>query len=231
MENNIFSNVFHFFFDRSKKISTKIILAVFIISSLFFIDYIFNLSYNKHITDKIETAKRINSLLKESELLTINEKQSLIELRTEILNREYLFDKLKLLSFDVEKETKNITKTEERELKESFWYITSSTYAFASLSLVTFLIILSVLIEPKVGNRKKIKNFFYSSTVFLVLLLLTFAFYSIGDRMPIFWKNQLWINYTLNIIIQKVFIGIIGIGIMKLNDIGIFNNIEHTDSE
>jgi hypothetical protein len=223
MTDNFLIRIFDFLFDKTKKIGLKVSVFTLIIITIVIIDKSLHFTENIHYNFKLDNTKKINEILKDSLLLSESEKNTLFDLRKKILNKEYFFD-LNLNKFDYLKGS-DITNNRSDEIevkheiiKKSFGYLFFALF-WPGLFFLAYLEQLFKLFSKE--NRKELSIVHLLIIPFTVILCLVIYFiYYLSQVTPIFFENNIWVNYLYNFIFPPFIIllifGGIGLGIENL---------------
>lgn len=218
-----FNSIFHFLTDKTKGLSYKALLTILVITLIVLIDNTLSFSYYYNTENKIAQISNLNKILTDS-TLNKSEKNELLKLRKQIIDRKTWKDKawnlLSKMEFNkndivtTEKTPEYIEKNKIEEInieRSYFWHFISSSW----------LILILIIIFPIVGLLDRSSSL--TQTIGILLLLepilygVAWFFAKIFSFIPTIFGNPIY-NYVLN--------GILCFGVFAL--IGIFGNKKTT---
>lgn len=207
------SSILKFFLDKTTSFGVKTAIFISIVGLAVIIDMGFGISYNAHVTNKIEHLKSIQSLKSNYRSDTLKLAQ-IKNLEEKIINRHHYSDFLRLDRFiSSDKSNTNdqnanqsdtpIT-TANKPIFSTFWMVVSS--CFFLLAMTPFLIFLPLFPNVQM-NRKSVTGWIALNIIWAAMIvLITFIAYQI----PLVFGNPTY-NYVLNAVIHTSFILFIGI--------------------
>ena len=203
MEKNIYSQVFDYLFDSKIKFFNKFIVILLIFLGLFFFNNAFEITENIYLKHKIEQTKGLNEILKDSLQLTKPEVNKLKELRKKIISKKYIFD----TSFFLTKGNKIAFFNSNIKIK--LWY---SIFAILLPAILLILFVLNYIMSIFTKDFRKnftLKELKYIIIMLILLISSIYGSYYFSWVFPVIFKNNLWINYTVNIFIGFTFLYLI----------------------
>lgn len=230
MSESVFFKIFDFFFDNTKRISSKLLIILLILTSLWLIDNVFYFSKNAHFNYKVKQINEINEILKDSLLFSNSEKQELIQIRKNILKEKYVFDfdnyysriDSNLFNKEVNKtqiiETQ-IKKNKFKELKKSLWYNLFSIFLPVSLLLILISNLIETLTDKEKRKNLDSKHFYKVISIIFLLIFLSYLSFYIAQITPIFFESHLWVNYVYNLYVPLLIILVFGLIASKVIEI------------
>ncbi|GAB3725275.1 hypothetical protein [Flavobacterium koreense] len=197
--------------DKSKRWKYKVAIIISFISIVFIIDFVFKISYNHYLSNKLENLEKIQVLKKEY-ASNKNKLTKLLVIENEIFYETHYSDYLKIENLSISNlfEKKNPSKIKNKEV--NVVDIRSYILMFISSSAVFIIIIISLIfmIFKEGKNLKSTLNWFSTLIVFLILSIIATWF---AYQIPIILGLPI-LNYIMNFIIHCCFIYFI----MKLNN-------------
>jgi len=196
-----FNSLLHFFTDKSRGLSHKAVLSIFVLVLIVFIDNTLSFSYYYNTSNKIEQISELNKLL-ENSTLKLSEERKLQNLRSQIIDRKTWKDRswdfISQMNFSSESENSteySFEKSKEIIQERSYWW------HFGTSSWVWIILILMM---PIVFIIDKSNSFVQTIGILLLIepLLIGFAwiFAKVFSFIPILFGNPNY-NYVLNAIL------------------------------
>jgi hypothetical protein len=136
----IFSPVFNYITDNSRKLSHKAITVFIFLAAVILIDNIFSITYYYSLNKKIDTIKNLNSLVADSST-TVQEKAKFLKLKGDIINHLTIKEKLLDISSSI-----NNSDQKTNSYRDMFLL----HYISANLLLIIFWITINVIIVRSV---------------------------------------------------------------------------------
>ena len=205
------NSIFHFFTDKTRRLSSKAITTIIVISLIVFIDNTLSFSYYYNTENKIEQISSVNKTLNES-TLSETEKKKLLKLRKDIIDRKTWKDKtwdfVSSMDFGnnnnlIKNETEE--KIEEQIDKRSYlWHFISSSW----------LILILMIAFPFVGIFDN--NTPFGQAIGILLILEPFLYgiawilAKLFSFIPIIFNNPT-LSYILNAILCFAVFALFGI--------------------
>jgi len=203
-------------FFENKSLSFSLRTSIFIISVfvLTTCDYYFNITYDYHLSNKIEKLESIDNLKKiyKTDSLKLAE---LTKLENRIFRRTHYSDRLQnmdLSQIKIFKKSgtteikspvvKNDNTTIKKTIRSLFWMVLSSSYFFV------FTIIILLILPFTGAIHREIKNILGSIAAIIIIIGIISLITWIAYKIPLIW-NRPYLNYILNFIIQSPFIYLI----------------------
>ena len=196
------NSIFHFFTDKTRRLSSKAITTIIVVALIILIDNTLSFSYYYNTKNKIEQVSSVNKLLTDT-TLTKTEKKKLLNIRRDIIDRKTWKDKtwdfISNMDFRSENSlTENPTENEIKipiETKKSYlWHFISSSW----------LIVILMLAFPFVGIFDKKTPFGQAIGILIILEPLLYGMAWILAKLfsfiPIILNNPT-LNYILNAIL------------------------------
>lgn len=212
--------------DNSKTIGQKSWRLLTVLLILFFLDCIFNFTYDIHITNKLETLEKINNLKKEyknDSLYTIE----LSNLETKYKDRKHYYDYaydyyFRFLNFSTslfKSDNKEITKSKvvnantitNNPIRSKFWMFVSSNL---NLIILGFIMIIAMFM-PTENKKATILGILI---LFILNILLMVLINWLSYFIPIIYGKP-FINYIINFAINTlIIVGLLVWVIKKKNE-------------
>jgi hypothetical protein len=209
---NYIVQLIDFLFNERIRLSSKTIIVIASLFTLFLLDNILGFSYYFNTSRKIEQLQKLNTIVNDT-TLDKNTKEFVLNLRQNIINREniitqsfFFFRNIKLTSSTKAHINKSIEVKEKAEivLRNNFWFHISAGGLYYLMGILMLPIMIFADKKPSIIQR--IVTGIITGLVFYALGLL---FYWICDFIPQL-GNSTWIwNYLLNFLIQSILIIII----------------------
>lgn len=187
--------------DSEKTFIKKFYIYFLIALSLYVADNIIGFSYYQSVSSKIEKTKEINSILKDSAVLSKSEINKLKLLRSDIINRKTIKDNVYSFFSNISfKSSKNPITTKPIEtnpiIERNF-----NIHFFTSASSILFLIIAFFF----AGLADKSSPFLLRIGIIIVIELFLYPFAYLFSKLmfliPVLFDKPL-INYILNVILS-----------------------------
>ena len=213
--------IIEIFLDKSKHWTLRAGIFISILGFIFIVDFSLNLSYNYHLSNKLEHLEKINSLKKVYENDSLKLKNILETENRIILKKHYSdyllnLDLLDNFSFNDPKKSispkindqkpknntipKTITK--KKNIPSYFWMLVSSNYFL----LLVFVILIFVPLFGKEQRTLKSLTGWFAGLISFALMIFIITW--IAFKIPILFGNPIY-NYILNAVIHTVFIALI----------------------
>ena len=210
-------NIIELFLDKSRHWTLKAGVFISVIGLLFILDFMFNLSYNYFINNKLENIEKLQIIKKGYSEDTLKLKK-IQELEENVLNEKHYTESF-FLSFnslkksiipnttDQNVDNKNIPKnaTNKKNIPSPFLMLLTSNLLFLILLII---LIFRPFFDKELKSIKTLSSWFASITVLITLITITVW---LSFQIPIFY-NQPIHNYVLNFILHVILI----IGIVKI---------------
>jgi hypothetical protein len=213
--------IIEIFLDKSKHWTLRAGIFISILGFLFIVDFSLNLSYNYHLSNKLEHLEKINSLKKVYEKDSLKFK-NIVELENRIICKKHYSDYLLNLDFSDnfsfkdsrksittkinEQKPKNNTTakniTNKKNIPSYHWMLISSNYFF----LIVFVILIFVPLFGKEQRTLKSLTGWFAGLISFALIIFIVTW--IAFKIPIINNNPIY-NYILNALIHTVFIAVI----------------------
>ncbi|WP_027065366.1 hypothetical protein [Maribacter sp. Hel_I_7] len=203
-----FNSLLHFFTDKSRGLSHKAVLTIFVLVLIVFIDNTLSFSYYYNTSNKIEQISELNKLLKNATLKP-SEERKIQNLRSQIIDRKTWKDRswdfISQMGFSSESENFieiSVEKSKEISQERSYWWhFGTSSWIWIILILmmpIVFVIDKSNSLVQSIGILLLIEPF---------LIGLAWIFAKVFSFIPILFGNPNY-NYALNAILCFAFFGL-----------------------
>jgi len=211
---DIFSSLFNYITDGTKKLSIRSATTIASIIILLFLDNVIGFSYYYNIDKKLSIVTQINTVLKDTSLQKGN-KTYLVQLRNEIINHKSVKDKM----WDFLKNSN--FQTNHTLTSSGIYYLLN---IISATSFPIFITIIVVFVTVPMLLKKK-GTFFddTNSTIILKILGITALLYFVGIlevrvllSIPLIFGNLIY-NYCLNIAVNFLLLFLFHISINKFN--------------
>lgn len=211
------NSIFHFFTDRTRRLSSKAIISIIVFVLIILIDNTLSFSYYYNTEKKIEQVSNINKILGDT-TLSKPAKKELLKLREDIINRKTWKDKTWDLvsNMNFTKDNNSIVnqtseQTEEKVDERSYlWHFISSSW----------LILILLVAFPFIGIFDKKTPLGQAIGILLILeptlYGLAWILAKIFSFIPIIFNNPTF-NYILNAILCVGIFALFGIFGKKKN--------------
>lgn len=210
-------NIIELFLDKSRHWTLKAGVFISVIGLLFILDFMFNLSYNYFINNKLENIEKLQIIKKGYSEDTLKLKK-IQELEESVLNEKHYTESF-FLSFnslkksiipnttDQNVDNKNIPKnaTNKKNIPSPFLMLLTSNLLFLILLII---LIFRPFFDKELKSIKTLSSWFASITVLITLITITVW---LSFQIPIFYNQPIY-NYVLNFILHVILI----IGIVKI---------------
>ena len=210
-------NIIELFLDKSRHWTLKAGVFISVIGLLFILDFMFNLSYNYFINNKLENIEKLQIIKKGYSEDTLKLKK-IQELEENVLNEKHYTESF-FLSFnslkksiipnttDQNVDNKNIPKnsTNKKNIPSPFLMLLTSNLLFLILLII---LIFRPFFDKELKSIKTLSSWFASITVLITLITITVW---LSFQIPIFYNQPIY-NYVLNFILHVILI----IGIVKI---------------
>ena len=210
-------NIIELFLDKSRHWTLKAGVFISVIGLLFILDFMFNLSYNYFINNKLENIEKLQIIKKGYSEDTLKLKK-IQELEENVLNEKHYTESF-FLSFnslkksiipnttDQNVDNKNIPKnaTNKKNIPSPFLMLLTSNLLFLILLII---LIFRPFFDKELKTIKTLSSWFASITVLITLITITVW---LSFQIPIFYNQPIY-NYVLNFILHVILI----IGIVKI---------------
>lgn len=205
------NSIFHFFTDRTRRLSSKAIISIIVFVLIILIDNTLSFSYYYNTEKKIEQVSNINKILGDT-TLSKPAKKELLKLREDIINRKTWKDKTWDLvsNMNFTKDNNSIVnqtseQTEEKVDERSYlWHFISSSW----------LILILLVAFPFIGIFDKKTPLGQAIGILLILeptlYGLAWILAKIFSFIPIIFNNPTF-NYILNAILCVGIFALFGI--------------------
>ncbi len=192
---------FHFFTDKTRRLSSKAIISIIVVALIILIDNTLSFSYYYNTENKIEQVSSINKVLTDS-TLNKTEKNQLLKLRQQIINRKTWKDKTWDLVSNMNFSTENTT-NENHTVEKVENEITERSYLWHFISS-SWLILILLIAFPFVGIFDKKTPFAQAIGILLILepflYGIAWIFAKVFSFIPVILNNPIY-NYVLNAIL------------------------------
>lgn len=199
---DFFSKIFDYIVDHNQKVSMKVVLILCGISSLFFVDWLFQFSDQYVITKKLQQIEKIESLLKNERpdsttVAALNTIEYEVETRLTPMNHLSGFfgslgiKTMRLIKFST---TKQSNANPSSSIRNEFWQIITASIDAILLICIGFYYLL--FDKSQFGNSSEIFATVLQTAIFGFIGVL------ILSCIPVF--SHAWYNYLLNAVINIV---------------------------
>jgi hypothetical protein len=202
-------SIIKYFFDRQIRISSKAAFIVIGIALILILNDIFNFSSSYVINDKISQIKELNAIIKDSatdektKYYAINARQEIIENSNCINNSIDYFknisweNKVEMINNPNDREVIEASQKENIKLNVILQHLTSGGFFYILGIIFVFVIIFD-------KNQELLDKLGTSIFVLIIFFLIGWFWSAIIGLIPIIDKNQIWINYTVNLAAQGI---------------------------
>ena len=197
------NSLFHYFTDRSRRVSRKAFLILFVFAFLVLIDNTLSFSYNYNNQKKIELVDGISKVLNDSTISEV-ERAEFVRLRKEIIFKKTWKDKTWdwITHFEFKENTDlgevhievNGTDAQDRSY---YWHFFTSTWSV--LVIMILLLFAGVFDKETSLGKTLVILLFVEALLFAVAIGLA----KLLSLVPILFDSPVW-NYVLNFIVGGV---------------------------
>jgi hypothetical protein len=218
-------SVYNVFLDKTRTLSFKFAVFICIVGSAFAIDYCFNITYNSHLTNKLNNLEKVNNLKLiysedsiqlnmlneiEHELLSSKHYIDVLLYRVSDINFNELKESLITSSIKEIKSTKIENKNEPNKIEviKKNKSIRSRFWMFVSSNFFIILIFIAFLFSP-LSSKENIRVDFMVAWAAILILLICFMLGVTWTSyfIPVLFGNAIY-NYILNFIINSLLTGL-----------------------
>ena len=202
-----FEAFLNFISDERIRFSSKTLIVIFSLATIFLVDNILGFSYYYSTGKKIENVLALNRIINDT---TTDSDTKIIAktLRTDLMTRKNIinqsvlfFRNIKLTNSKTDQTRPTIAaeKTKDSIIRNNFWFHLSSSGLFYLLGIT--LLPFMFFMNPYESLIQRI-----ATSIFTTLMFMSFGlvFYWICDFIPqLYFKTWIW-NYLLNFVLQIV---------------------------
>jgi hypothetical protein len=201
-----FEAFLNFISDERIRFSSKTLIVIFSLTTIFLVDNIFGFSYYYTTGKKIENVLLLNRIINDTttdsttKLIAKNLRKDILA-RKNILNQSVLFFRnIKLINSKTN-QTNPINDADKTDsnTRNNFWFHLSSSGLFYLLGIT--LLPIMFFVNPYESLLQRI-----ATSIFTTLMFMSFGlvFYWICDFIPqLYFKTWFW-NYLLNFVLQLI---------------------------
>jgi hypothetical protein len=210
-------NIIELFLDKSRHWTLKAGVFISVIGLLFVLDFMFNLSYNYFINNKLENIEKLQVIKKGYSDDTLKLKK-IEELEENVINEKHYSESF-FLSFnsfkksiipnttDQNVDNKNTPKnaTNKKNIRSPFLMLLTSNLLFLILLII---LVFRPFFDKELKSLKTLSSWFASMTILITIITITVW---LSFQIPILYNQPIY-NYVLNFILHVILI----IGIVKI---------------
>lgn len=197
-------HISEFLFNKNERLAAKAGVVIILIIGVILIDNILGFSYHYNLTNKIETLKKLNDIIRDpttdsiTKSFAINERINVIE-RTDVFSLSLKLFKGKTTKLPKRRVEDSISKTESNSslVRSNFWFNTSAGGLYFLLALITIPIVIFTEKSQPISQR-----LFVGTVTSVSMFLMGFFLLWLCNLIPQISTNTWLWNYILNSTIQ-----------------------------
>lgn len=194
----IFSPVFNYITDNSRKLSHKAITVSIFIITVILVDNLFGVTYYYNLNKKIETIKNLNSLVADS-TTTKDEKVKFLKIKVDLINHSSIKEKITEFISNINDSDSNINSPTLNILQ----YLSANLLLILAWIAVDFIIIRSIIRNTSLHFAAATKTSIVIATVIIAVIAVLFnsfcyflssIIFKISTLIPVFYGN-IYLNF------------------------------------